>query len=200
MRRIRIHYAKRGPLCFIPHVEMPPLFCRAARRAGLLSSLTAGMSPHPRVVLGPPLPMGVVGLDEPADFWFEEASDEALKRWGAFFPEGLLLTRVEEIGEGLNLSRLCQAAGHRVFLRSPLPEGVVRSCLEAYYCDSLVSFRYNVEHFEATLADPNRYGPGSLVKALAEADLIEGWPDLLIVRTAVGMLDGENVVALWAGR
>ncbi|QTX31547.1 TIGR03936 family radical SAM-associated protein [Aminithiophilus ramosus] len=200
MKRLRLHYAKRGPLCFVPHVELPPLFCRAARRAGLLPALTEGMAPHPRVVLGPPLPMGVVGLDEPADFWFDEADDEALSLWPRFFPRGLDVKGVEEIAEGPGLSRLCQAAAHRVLLRRFPSEEALEPLLVRHYGEALLAFSRERGGFSATLADPNQNGPGSLVKALVEAGLLEGWADLLIVRTAVGTWDGKTLSALRARR
>lgn len=144
--------------------------------------------------------MGVVGLDEPADLWFDEADDEALALWPRTFPQGLEVRHMEEIPEGPNLSRLCQAGSHRVLLRRPLAEAPLESVLTRHYGEALLAFTEAEASFSATLADPNRNGPGSLVKALVEAQLIEGWADLLVVRTAVGGWDGENVVALWARR
>jgi len=55
---VRILYEKLGPVCFVPHVEMPTLFSRSMRRAGIRQTFTEGMSPHPKISLGPPLPVG----------------------------------------------------------------------------------------------------------------------------------------------
>lgn len=200
MKRLRVHYAKRGPLAFVPHVELPPLFCRAARRAGLIPSLTEGLSPHPRVVLGPPLPMGVLGLDEPADLWFDDLPEGALEKWRRAFPEGLTIHRVDEIGDGPALSRLCQGAVHRLLMRHPVDRDRLAAALRDHCGQALLGLHPVEDQIEVILADPNRFGPGAIVKALAGAGLIAGWQDLLIVRTAVGAVDGATVVPLWAGR
>ena len=71
MNRIRFIFEKRGFACFVRHVELPQLFGRIARRAGLRVGLTQGMSPHPHIVMGPALPVGVISLYETAEIWFE---------------------------------------------------------------------------------------------------------------------------------
>ncbi len=199
MTRLRIHFAKRGSLCFLPHVEMPPLLCRSARRAGLRPEFTAGMSPHPRVALGPPLPIGVVGLEEPAEMWLENWSEGCIASWRSRLPEGLSLVRVEEVEEGSRaLSKLCRASRQLLFSRC---EGVIEgygvALREALGEEVILSMTLTEEGaLDISMIDPNRYGPGALVKALVRSGRVEGWEDLFMVRLTVGCWDGQSVVPL----
>ncbi|MDD4837021.1 MAG: TIGR03936 family radical SAM-associated protein, partial [Dethiosulfovibrio sp.] len=70
MARVRILFSKRGPFCFIRHVDLPQIFSRSARRADLEIEQTEGFSPHPKISLGPALPVGVVACAEPGEIWF----------------------------------------------------------------------------------------------------------------------------------
>ena len=89
MSRIRIIFEKRGLFTFVNHMDLPVVFSRAARRAGLTQEFTQGFSPHPRISLASPLAIGVDGLAEPADFWFAEWDSGSSLRWSAMLPEGL---------------------------------------------------------------------------------------------------------------
>lgn len=198
MTRLRIHFAKRGNICFVPHVEMPPLLCRSARRAGLDLTFTEGMSPHPHVTLGPPLPIGVVGLEEPAELWFDNWATDKLDTWRSVLPEGLSIVRAQVIEEGKALSRLCKASRQLIF---PRREGVLDEFAQVLgeelgEKDAILSQTVVDGALNVTMGDPNRYGPGAVVKALTRAGRIEGWADLFIVRLLVGDWDGERVVPL----
>ena len=64
MPRIRIIFEKKGWITFLNHLDLPVLFSRAARRAGLSQEFTQGFSPHPHISLGPALAAGVEGVQE----------------------------------------------------------------------------------------------------------------------------------------
>ena len=81
MPRIRIIFEKKGWITFLNHQDLPVLFSRAARRAGLSQEFTEGFSPHPRISLGPALAAGVVGSNEPADFWFNVWDSSCAEKW-----------------------------------------------------------------------------------------------------------------------
>lgn len=49
VQRIRLRYAKRGPLRFASHRDFARAFERALRRAGVPIAFSAGFSPHPKV-------------------------------------------------------------------------------------------------------------------------------------------------------
>ncbi|HEX2954476.1 MAG TPA: TIGR03936 family radical SAM-associated protein [Bacillota bacterium] len=63
----RIRYEKRGALRYISHLDLMRTFERAFRRAELPVAFTEGFHPHPRVGLGPALPLGVESTAEYLD-------------------------------------------------------------------------------------------------------------------------------------
>jgi radical SAM-linked protein len=195
MSRVRFLFSKRGVSAFVPHVEMPPLLARSARRAGLEILQTEGFSPHPRISLGPALPVGVPAMAEPAEIWVSEWEDSMLEAWRASMPGGFGLLRAKPV-EGPALSRLCKAAEYRVYFRGPVPEEkVMAEVLEKAVKEEgiLLSFRQEEEHSRIVLAEPDRFGPSLIVKSFGAASLIGGWQDMLIVRTTVGFWE-EPVV------
>ncbi|MDR1133590.1 MAG: TIGR03936 family radical SAM-associated protein [Synergistaceae bacterium] len=191
MPRVRIFFSKSGRALFVPHVDLPVLFARAARRAGFRMEYTQGFSPHPKTEFGPPLPVGVKGVSEPAEFWFLEWSERSLERWAGVMPDGFALTGAREVS-GQSLSKLCRDASYTIrFLNgtSPLAAAPV---LEREFTSlgTLMSIGVNGNDAEISVTDLERSGASKMVKALTAAGLASGWPDIVITRTAVGRMDG----------
>ncbi len=75
MQRIRIRYAKRGPLRFTSHRDFARAFERALRRANVPIAFSQGFTPHPKVSYASAAPTGVaseaeyleIGLRAPVD-------------------------------------------------------------------------------------------------------------------------------------
>lgn len=63
----RVTYSKEGLIKFISHLDLTRVWQRAFRRAGLPVRMSQGFSPHPLISFGPPLPVGVGGLNEVLD-------------------------------------------------------------------------------------------------------------------------------------
>ena len=129
MSRVRIFFSKGGRALFVPHVDLPILFARAARRAGLGMEYTQGFSPHPKTEFGPPLPVGVAGMDEPAEFWLLEWRDDLLERWAGAMPEGIALTSARE-ASGPSLSKRCRDASYRIRFLNGLSPSAAAAVLE----------------------------------------------------------------------
>ena len=119
--RVRFFFAKRGRAAFLPHVELPPIFVRSARRAGLVFEYSEGCVPHPRLSLGPTLPLGIVALDEPAEGWFTLFPPDAVALWRDKLPPGLELLDAFPV-EGPTLAASCRGRlGRRGSVASRLP-------------------------------------------------------------------------------
>ena len=195
MSRIRFLFSKRGLAAFVPHVEMPPLIARSARRAGMEILQTEGFSPHPKISLGPALPVGVPALAEPAEIWVGNWGEGMLEAWQESMPRGFGILRAEPV-EGALLSRLCRVGEYRIFFRGLTP-GIdeMTRAIEPFLHEEKVLHVLEMEgdSTRVVLAQPDRFGPGLFVKALRAAGLVEGWQDLLILRTAVGAWE-ENIV------
>ena len=193
MSRIRIHFSKRGPAIFVPHIDLPILFTRAARRAGIPMEYSQGFSPRPRTAFGPPLPVGVVGVSEPAEFWFEEWSDEFLCGWRDSLPDGFEIAGAAEIS-GVALAKLCRDASYII---EPLNGAscndiarVIASEFEAMGVLLQVKTGDSVVTIDVT--DPERSGVSRMVKSLVSASLVSGWRDLAVGRVAVGRWDDNK--------
>ena len=88
IHRYRILYEKRGPARFITHLETIGIIQRALRRTGLPLSYTKGFRPHPRLSMGPSLPVGFEGLEEFFDIEFTEPADISIDLFDGLFPRG----------------------------------------------------------------------------------------------------------------
>lgn len=102
-QRLRITYGKRGPARYVAHLDVMRTWERTIRRAGLPLAYSQGFSPHARIALAAPLPVGTVGERELLDIWLAApvTPDEALRRLTEALPPGLEVIDVEEVGERL---------------------------------------------------------------------------------------------------
>lgn len=64
VQRIRIRYAKRGPLRFTSHRDFARAFERAVQRAGLPIAYSQGFTPHPKISYASAAPTGVASEAE----------------------------------------------------------------------------------------------------------------------------------------
>jgi radical SAM-linked protein len=201
MPRVRIHFSKRGAAIFVPHAELPVLFTRAARRARLEMELTQGFTRRPRTAFGPPLPVGVVGLREPAEFWFADWGGDSLDRWRRFVPEGFEIICADE-ADGVSLSKLCQAASYIIEPVRGVSTDEAESVLGALFRESgaLLSLKTEENRILISVTDLERSGASKMVKALVSASVVSGWRELSITRYAVGNWDAAAVEVISLAR
>ena len=64
VQRIRIRYAKRGPLRFTSHRDFARAFERALRRAGVPIAFSQGFTPHPKISYASAAPTGTASEAE----------------------------------------------------------------------------------------------------------------------------------------
>lgn len=64
VQRIRIRYAKRGPLRFTSHRDFARSFERAVRRAGVPVAFSQGFTPHPKISYASAAPTGAASEAE----------------------------------------------------------------------------------------------------------------------------------------
>jgi radical SAM-linked protein len=105
--RVRIKFSKTGILRYLSHREVITAFSRALRRAHVPLFYSEGFHPHPKISFGPPLPVGVEGINEYFDVELPASSNHAdiLPQINASLPEGLKVhsaTHVHKKGKALN--------------------------------------------------------------------------------------------------
>ncbi len=189
MSRLRFVFEKRKFSCFVRHVELPPLFGRIARRAGLSVELTHGMSPHPHIVMGPALPVGVISLYELADVWFAGSVDpaDAVERLNVQSPEGFRFLKAAVVpSDSTSLNKCIDAAAYWLGLRTSAKLSAAADVLRQALPDTILSLKASEGEMELAMGDPSAVGPGALVKALTAAELISGWPEACIARLSIG--------------
>ena len=67
MQRLRVRYSRGQEVKFISHLDIMRLWQRALHRAGISLAYSEGFSPHPRISLAAPLPIGVTSEAELMD-------------------------------------------------------------------------------------------------------------------------------------
>lgn len=187
MSRLRLAYEKRKFSCFVRHVELPQLFGRIVRRAGLKVELTQGMSPHPHITMGSALPVGILALRDLAEIWFEELSplDELLVLLNEKSPDGLRFLAAQEV-EGSSLNKVIDSASYWICPRQLEQMDFVSTSVKDVYGDSLLHMEQLHDGIEFALSDPSQNGAGKLVRALVEQEVFAGWSDCCLARLAVG--------------
>lgn len=116
--RLRLFYAKSGPMRYMGHLDLTRVLPRMLRRAGLEAAFSRGFNPVPRMSFGPALALGVGALEEVVDLdvilpnssedmaglWDDRArralADDLLPRLRAAAPPGLGLTDLRVLGQG----------------------------------------------------------------------------------------------------
>jgi radical SAM-linked protein len=72
MQRLRIRFSRGKEIKFISHLDIMRLWQRALQRAGMPLAYTEGFSPHPRLSLAAPLPVGVTSQAELMDVFLSK--------------------------------------------------------------------------------------------------------------------------------
>jgi len=72
MQRLRLRFSRGKEIRFISHLDIVRLWQRACHRAGIPLAYTEGFSPHPRISLAAPLPLGVTSEAELMDIFFSK--------------------------------------------------------------------------------------------------------------------------------
>jgi radical SAM-linked protein len=112
-----VTYRKHGPARYVAHLDLMRTWERAIRRARLPLVYSQGFSPHPKLSMAAPLPVGTAGEGEFIDLWLEPAAglDEVRARLGAVLPDGIEVVALTEVDEGTpNLQAASRAARYEV--------------------------------------------------------------------------------------
>lgn len=94
MSKIRFKFTRGEEVKYISHLDMMTMFERAARRAQIPLAYSQGFNPHPQMVFGLPLSVGVTSEAEYADFDLLEEPDlqSFMGDMNKALPKGFLIT------------------------------------------------------------------------------------------------------------
>lgn len=115
-RRHRVRFAKTNPVRFISHLDTVRLLDRSLRRADIAVAYSTGFSRHPKLSFGPPLPVGMVGLDEYFDVELvDERPAEFVDLMNAHLPDGIrVFEAVPILNKVQSLMSLIDHADYRI--------------------------------------------------------------------------------------
>lgn len=124
VQRLRVRYAKRGPLRFTSHRDFARAFERAVRRARVPIAYSQGFTPHPKISYASAAPTGVASEAEYLEIGLQAVVDpagvrDALDR--ALSP-GLDVLDVIEAPPGSSLADRIDASVWRIELPEVAPD------------------------------------------------------------------------------
>ena len=100
MNRLRIRFSRGQEVKFISHLDMMRLWQRVLHRAEIPPAYSEGFSPHPRLSLAAPLPLGVTSEAELMDIfcggWVSPHSFTSVV--GQQLPPGIEVLQVYQVG------------------------------------------------------------------------------------------------------
>src|SRR3954449_11536866 len=106
--KVRLRFAKRGPLRFTSHRDVARAFERALRRAKGPMAYSQGFNPHPKVSWIGAAPAGVASEAEYVEIQLVEAQDpgELVRTLDTAMPPGLDLLEAVEADGGTLADRM----------------------------------------------------------------------------------------------
>lgn len=113
MQRLRLRYGRGDAARFISHLDSMRAWERIFRRAGVPLDYTRGFTPHPRLAVASPLPVGFTSSGELMDVWLRKwmPPDAAYMVVSGQLPQGFTLDTVDEVPLTLGSlqSKVCAA-------------------------------------------------------------------------------------------
>lgn len=123
VQRIRIRYAKRGPLRFTSHRDFARAIERAVQRAGVPIAYSQGFTPHPKISYASAAPTGVASEAEYLELGLRAhvVPDDLKKALDAALSPGLDVVEAIQAGSTDSLSDRLTASRWRIELPGVAP-------------------------------------------------------------------------------
>lgn len=140
VQRLRLRYAKRGPLRFASHRDLARALERALRRARVPMAFSAGFSPHPKISYVGAAPTGAASEAEYLEIGLAERRDPEQVRAAldAALPPGIDVLECVEAGGGGSLADRIDTAAWRVELPG-VPLAELAAAVEAFLAADVVT-------------------------------------------------------------
>ena len=103
MQRLRLRFCRAEEVKFISHLDIMRLWQRALHRAGIALAYSEGFSPHPKISLAVPLPIGVTSEAELMDIFTTKwvSPHFFTKAISGQLPPGIEILQVYQMALGL---------------------------------------------------------------------------------------------------
>jgi radical SAM-linked protein len=99
MHRLRVTFSRGEELKYLSHLDVMRLLERALRRADLPLAYSQGFSPHAKISIAAPLPLGVTGKRELMDIVIQRRISPYLvqKNLASQLPQGMIIINVTQV-------------------------------------------------------------------------------------------------------
>ncbi len=117
--KLKIYFSQGGPFKYVSHLDLVKLWERLLRRAGIPLAYSHGFTPHPKIIVASPLPVGFEGLEEVMEVVLTSplSPEEFLVKVQPNLPPGLRIIRVEVADRNsLSLPQKVRASEYLVLL------------------------------------------------------------------------------------
>jgi radical SAM-linked protein len=152
VQRIRIRYAKRGPMRFTSHRDFARAFERALRRARVPIAYSQGFTPHPKISYASAAPTGVASEAEYLEIGLQAPMEPAAlaRAMDAVLSPGLDVLEAVPATEGTSLADRMEASRWRIELPGVDAEPLGRA-VEAFEAAEEVLVERLTKHGRRTL-------------------------------------------------
>jgi radical SAM-linked protein len=134
MQRLRIKFSRGPEIKFISHLDIVRLWQRAFNRAGIEIAYSSGFSPHPKISLAAPLPLGVTSEAELMDIYIIKgvAPHYFVSALNQQLPPGMSVSKVYPISADLpSLQSQITQAEYRVEVETEKGPADIKAAIQA---------------------------------------------------------------------
>ncbi|MEN8906371.1 MAG: TIGR03936 family radical SAM-associated protein [Clostridiales bacterium] len=116
MTKIRVKFLRGEKVKYISHLDLMKVFERALKRADLPIDYSNGFNPHPKIVFGLPLSVGVTSESEFVDFQFKDKiiPVDFIKRVNTQLPQDVETITAKEFDNNKNIMNLIERASYEI--------------------------------------------------------------------------------------
>jgi radical SAM-linked protein len=134
MHRLRLKFSRGEKLKFLSHLDLMRLWERVLRRAGTPPAYSEGYSPHARISMAAPLPVGIIGKNEIMDVFLSNqiTTDLFVQKLATQLPDGIRVIEVTNIElEAPSLQSLLLFAEYTVEVKTEMSNEQINNNLQS---------------------------------------------------------------------
>jgi radical SAM-linked protein len=135
MYRLRVTFSRGEELKFLSHLDVMRLWERALRRADLPLAYSQGFSPHPKISIAAPLPLGVTGERELMDIFIQRRISPytVQKDLSSQLPKDMSVISVVQVSaDAPSLQSQVRRAEYRVDVTADKSADEIKSAIDSF--------------------------------------------------------------------
>lgn len=148
MQRLRVTFSRGEGVKYLSHLDIMRLWERALRRADIPLAYSQGFSPHPKISIAAPLPIGVTSDGELMDLFLRKTISPffLMKEMSEQMPAGIALVAVEQVSPKLpSLQSQVRQAEYRVNLETDKAKADVEQALDSFMANEHFPWQHHRE-------------------------------------------------------